>query len=286
MSQAPDSQSLVPSPLEEKNFARSLSLRTVWGRFGITIVAMVAFFVLWELAIIVFNVPRYIIPRPSAIFAVYFEPRYVEKIFQSVLVTGGEALLGFAVATLLGVPLAMFIAFSPFLNKTIYPATVALEMVPKIAFAPIFVTWFGFGIQPKIIVVFMVCFFPIMLNGVLAFRSLPGDIIYFTQSTGATSWRMFWKIRLPAALPQIFNGLKGAATNATVGAVIAEWIGADQGLGFYLQSVQSQLRTDIGFAIIFVLALLGLLLFYAVVAAEKVFIPWHVSQRVGGQMSR
>lgn len=280
----PESSSVAGSAVSERG--KAFGLGRLWSRFGITLAAMIAFFVAWELLIIVFDVPRYIIPRPSAIFAVYFEQRYMDKIVSSMLVTAGEALLGFAVATLLGIPLAMFIAFSPFLNKTIYPATVALEMVPKIAFAPIFVTWFGFGIQPKIIVVFMVCFFPIMLNGVLAFKSLPGDIIYFAQSTGASSWRLFWKIRLPAAMPQIFNGLKGAATNATVGAVIAEWIGADQGLGFYLQSVQSQLRTDIGFAIIFVLAILGLLLFYAVVAAEKIFIPWHVSQRVGGQITR
>lgn len=286
MSQAPDVQLSGTSATPSAQSGRGLSLGTLWSRFGTTIATTVLFFAAWELIIIVFDVPRYIIPRPSAIFAVYLEPRYIERIFSSVLVTGGEAIAGFAVATLLGVPLAMFIAFSPFLNKTVYPATVALEMVPKIAFAPIFVTWFGFGFQPKIIVVFMVCFFPIMLNGVLAFKSLPGDIIYFVQSTGTTSWRMFWKIRLPAALPQIFNGLKGAATNATVGAVIAEWIGADQGLGFYLQSVQSQLRTDIGFAIIFVLAALGLLLFYAVVLAEKLLIPWHVSQRVGGQINR
>lgn len=257
-----------------------------WERMGITLTALILFLVFWEMVVLLNRVPRYVIPRPTAILEQYFDPRISEQIVKNAGVTALETLVGFAVAISLGVPLAMFIAFTPFLNKTIYPLAVALEMVPKIAFAPLFVTWFGFGFPPKIIVVFMVCFFPIMLNGVLAFKSLNADVIYFAQSTGATAWRMFWKIRLPAAMPQIFNGLKGAATNATVGAVIAEWIGADQGLGFYLQHVQGQLRTDVSFAVIFVLAAMGLALFYAVVIAERIAIPWHVSLRIGGQVKR
>jgi NitT/TauT family transport system permease protein len=116
------------------------------------------------------------------------------------------------------VPLAVLVAFSKFLERTLYPSAVTLEMVPKIAFAPLFVTWFGFGFAPKMLIVFMVCFFPILLNGILAFRSLSHELIYFSRSTGAGALTMFWRIRLPAALPQMFVGLKGAATNATVGA--------------------------------------------------------------------
>jgi NitT/TauT family transport system permease protein len=255
-------------------------------RYGVSLAALILFFVAWEVLIVVLGVKRYILPRPSEIFRTYFDPKLMAVIVDSTFTTAGEALAGFAVAILLGIPLSMIITFSPLLSKTVYPFAVALEMVPKIAFAPLFITWFGFGIMPKIIVVFMVCFFPIMLNGVLAFRSLSPDIIYFSQSTGATPWTMFIKIRLPAALPQIFNGLKGAATNATVGAVIAEWIGSDTGLGFYLNMVQGQLRTEVGFAIIFILAAIGLTLFYAVVLAEKLIVPWHVSQRIGGQIRR
>lgn len=255
-------------------------------RYGVSLLALVLFFVAWEVLIVVLGVKRYILPRPTEIFRTYFDPKLMSVIIDSTFTTMGEALLGFAVAVLLGIPLSMLITFSPLLSKTVYPFAVALEMVPKIAFAPLFITWFGFGIMPKIIVVFMVCFFPIMLNGVLAFRSLSPDIIYFSQSTGADTITMFLKIRLPAALPQIFNGLKGAATNATVGAVIAEWIGSDTGLGFYLNMVQGQLRTEVGFAIIFILAAIGLSLFYAVVLAEKLIVPWHVSQRIGGQVRR
>jgi NitT/TauT family transport system permease protein len=151
--------------------------------------------------------------------------------------------------------------------------------VPKIAFAPLFVTWFGFGTMPKVIIVFMVCFFPILLNGILAFTSLSLELSRFCRSTGAGALRTFWKVRLPAALPQLFVGIKGAAVNATVGATISEWIGGDAGLGYYIQIATGDLRMDLAFAIIIVLALLGLALFGAVVLAERALIPWHISQR-------
>jgi len=277
-------------PVNSAN-AQTVSTRRSRGgawlrRYGVSLMALALFFVAWEVLVMVFGVKRYIIPRPSEIFLTYANPKLNGIILDSTLTTAGEALLGFAVAIVLGIPLSMLITFSPLLSKTVYPFAVALEMVPKLAFAPLFITWFGFGIAPKIVVVFMVCFFPIMLNGVLAFRSLSPDIIYFSQSTGADALTMFLKIRLPAALPQIFNGLKGAATNATVGAVIAEWVGSDTGLGFYLNMFQSQLRTEAGFAVIFILAAIGLALFYAVVFVEKLVVPWHVSQRIGGQVRR
>src|SRR5262249_11722036 len=170
--------------------------------------------------------------------------------------------------------------FSRFLERTLYPSAVALEMVPKIAFAPLFVTWFGFGFAPKMIIVFMVCFFPILLNGILAFRSLSLELIYFSRSTGAPAWTMFWRVGGPAALPPGFLGLKGPGTNAAVGAVISEWIGGDAGLGYFLQIASGDLRTDLSFGIIIVLAALGLMLFYVVSFIERRLIPWHTSQRV------
>jgi NitT/TauT family transport system permease protein len=152
-------------------------------------------------------------------------------------------------------------------------------MIPKITFAPIFVTWFGFGYLPKLIIVFLVCFFPILLNGILAFSSLPTELDRLCRSTGASGWRTFRCVRLQAALPQLFVGIKGAAINATVGATISEWIGGDAGLGYYIQIATGDLRMDLAFAIIIVLALLGLALFGAVALIERALIPWHISQR-------
>jgi NitT/TauT family transport system permease protein len=232
---------------------------------------------LWHLAVVIFGIPPYILPAPLSI-ALQFVRNW-PVIRDSTFVTGIETLGGFALAIALGIPLSLMVAFSSLLRRTFYPLAVTLEMVPKIVFAPIFVTWFGFGIFPKFLIVFLVCFFPILLNGILGFTSLSTDLDRFCQSTGAGPLRSFLKIRLPAALPQLFVGLKGAAVNATVGATIAEWIGGDAGLGYQIQIASGNLRMDIAFAIIIMLAALGLLLFWLVVVVERLVIPWHVSQR-------
>jgi NitT/TauT family transport system permease protein len=239
--------------------------------FGILLIA------LWEGAVRLFHIPLYIIPPPSLILVEF--AHHFQRIMYYTWVTGEETMAGFAAALLLGIPLSMFVAFSPFLRRTFYPLAVTLEMIPKIVFAPIFVTWFGFGFTPKILVVYLVCFFPILLNGILAFSSLSLELTRFCQSTGAGPLRTFFKVRLPAALPQLFVGIKGAAVNATVGATISEWIGGDAGLGYYVQIASGDLRMDLAFAIIIMLAALGLLLFWIVVLAERWLVPWHVSQR-------
>jgi len=242
-----------------------------------TILFVVGLLIAWELAITIFKIPRYILPSlPSVIRQLV---RNWELIWQYTLVTGIEAFVGFSIAVIVGVPLAMLTGFSKILRQTFYPFAVALEMVPKIAFAPLFVVWFGFGFMPKMIIVFLVCFFPILLNGILGFTSLSQEMGHFSRSTGSDAITMFWKIRVPAALPELFVGIKGAAVNATVGATIAEWVGGDAGLGYYIQIATGQLRMDLAYAIIFMLALLGLVLFYLVVLVERRVIPWHVSQR-------
>jgi len=256
----------------------ALATATSWAqRSWVSIAFALGFFAAWELIVRGFEVPRYIVPAPSAIAYQFW--RNLPRILEYTAVTGGETLMGFAVAILLGVPLALVVAFSSVLRKTLYPAAVTLEMVPKIAFAPLFVTWFGFGYLPKVIIVYLVCFFPILLNGILAFTSLSEDLGRFCRSTGAGALRTFWYVRLPFALPQLFVGIKGAAVNATVGATIAEWIGGDAGLGYYIQIATGDLRMDLAFAIIIMLAALGLALFGAVVLLEKMLIPWHISQR-------
>jgi NitT/TauT family transport system permease protein len=256
-----------------------MRLRTVLAEHLTPIVFGLSLIALWELAVRLFHIPLYIIPPPSLILVEYVN--HFQRIWYYTGVTGMETAAGFAVALLMGIPLSLFVAFSPLLRRTFYPLAVTLEMVPKIVFAPIFVTWFGFGFLPKILVVYLVCFFPILLNGILAFTSLSVELTRFCLSTGAGPLRTFFKVRLPAALPQVFVGIKGAAVNATVGATISEWIGGDAGLGYYIQIASGDLRMDLAFAIIIMLAALGLLLFWAVVLAERWLVPWHVSQRTG-----
>ncbi|MCV2874528.1 ABC transporter permease [Defluviimonas sp. WL0050] len=237
----------------------------------------IGFFLFWEYAVVWFDIPRYILTPPSLI--VQKGAADLDRLLYYTYVTGLETVLGYVVAIVLALPIGLAIAFSTILRRTIYPFLVCIEMVPKIAFAPLFISWLGFGLLPKVIIVFLVCFFPIVLNAILAFNSLSEELTRFARSTGASVWTTFLKIRLPAALPQCFVGFKYAAINATVGAAIAEFIGSDEGLGFYIQIVTGNMRPDLAFAGIFFLTLLGLGLFGIVTLAERLLIPWHISVR-------
>jgi NitT/TauT family transport system permease protein len=245
------------------------------------VVFFIGFFLFWEYAVIWFDVPRYILMPPSVIVEKGWAD--IDRLLYYTYVTGVEVVLGYAAAVVLALPIGLAIAFSRVLRRTLYPFLVCIEMVPKIAFAPLFISWLGFGLLPKVIIVFLVCFFPIVLNAILAFSSLPEELARFSRSTGAGPLRTFLRLRLPAALPQCFVGFKYAAINATVGAAIAEFIGSDQGLGFYIQIVTGNMRPDLAFAGIFFLTLLGLALFGLVTLAERLLIPWHISVRRGAQ---
>ncbi|HEX6094570.1 MAG TPA: ABC transporter permease [Dongiaceae bacterium] len=247
------------------------------SRSWLAILFFVLFFGFWELSIGLFEIPPYILNRPSEIVTRGWAD--IDRLLYYTYVTGLETVIGYAIAIVVAVPLGLAIAFSSFLRRTIYPFFVSVEMVPKIAFAPLFISWLGFGLLPKIIIVFLVCFFPIVLNAILAFGSLPEELTRFCRSTGAGWLKVFLKVRLPAALPQCFVGFKYAALNATVGATIAEFIGSDQGLGFYIQITTGNMRPDLAFAGIFLLTLLGLCLFGLVTLAERLLIPWHISVR-------
>lgn len=240
----------------------------------------VGFFLFWEWSITLFDIPLYILPPPTLIVEKGWAD--IGRLLYYTYITASETVLGYVLAVILAVPLGLAIAFSSILRRTVYPFLVCIEMVPKIAFAPLFISWLGFGLLPKVIIVFLVCFFPIVLNAILAFNSLSEELTRFARSTGAGVAKTFFKVRLPAALPQCFVGFKYAAINATVGAAIAEFIGSDKGLGFYIQIVTGNMRPDLAFAGIFFLTLVGLALFGAVTLAERLLIPWHVSVRRQG----
>jgi NitT/TauT family transport system permease protein len=265
---------MVSSNMPAKH-AMSLSARL--SRSWLFFAFFAGLFLFWEFSIDLFGIPAYILPRPTEIFAKGSAD--LDRLFYYTYVTGLESIAGYLVAVVIAVPLGLAIAFSSILRRTIYPFFVSIEMTPKIAFAPLFISWLGFGLPPKVIIVFLVCFFPIVLNAILAFNSLSEELERFIQTTGAGAWRSFLKVRLPAALPQCFVGFKYAAINATVGATIAEFIGSDEGLGFYIQIVTGNMRPDLAFAGIFFLTVLGLAIFGLVTLAERLIIPWHISQR-------
>ena len=238
-----------------------------------------AVLLLWEAAVRLGGIPDYLLPAPTSILA-ELAKRW-PRILSHAWVTGLEIVGGFAVAVAVSLPLAVGIAFSAWMARTIYPLIVTLQVVPKIAIAPIFVIWFGIGWISKLTLVFLLCFFPMLVNAVAGFRGINPEIMDFARSTGANLWRLFWRIRLPSALPSIFTGLRIGAVNAVTGAVVAEFVASDRGLGYLLLEYNGNLLAGAVFATVFVLSAIGLAIYYTVEAVERLALPWHVAQRRG-----
>jgi len=232
-------------------------------------------FILWEVGVRLLGVPGYVLPPPSKIFTDLAARS--GRIFDNTLVTAREVVAGYLLAVLVSIPLALAIAYSRFLETTVYPLIVFFQIVPKIAIAPLFIIWFGFGFTPKLLLVFLLSFFPIVVSSIAGFKSVDPEIMDLARSTGASPWLMFRKIRLPQALPSIFTGLKVAAALSATAAVVAEFVASDRGLGYLLLEFNGDLNTSMVFATIIVLSIVGLIVYYAVELLERLVIPWHVS---------
>jgi NitT/TauT family transport system permease protein len=246
-----------------------------WGAPVVTLsLAVVA----WQFAVTGFRLPEYLLPAPTHIVAALVtEWRYLAA---HTLVTLSEILLGFAVAVAVGVPLAMLIVYSPLIERSLYPLLVASQAVPKIAVAPLLIFWAGLGLFPKVLVAFAISFFPIVIDTVVGLRSVEPEMLHLARSMGAGERKIFMKIRLPSALPNMFAGLKVAVTLAVVGAIVGEFIQADRGLGYALQQATSVLNTRLAFATIVILAVVGIVLFALVEMLEHRLTPWSAARRV------
>ena len=239
------------------------------------------FFLLWEAGVRLFEVPRYILPPPSRVLTEWIKnTEYIRPHFG---VTLYEAAVGLGTAIVVAIPAGLIFSYSKFMRRSFYPLIVFIDEVPKIAFAPLLVTWFGFGLEPKVILTFIVCFFPIFLNSMAGFSSIADEYINLGRSAGAREWEMFWKIRFQSALPQVFVGLKMSASSAMTGAITAEFLAADRGLGLFLQKALSQLNMALGFATIVTMWIIGLSFYYGMTWIEGRAIRWHISRRGGGQ---
>lgn len=226
----------------------------------------------WQLLVPVFEVPEYILPVPSEFLVRTWDAR--ELLWRNALVTGAEVLLGFGAATLLSVPLALAIALTRFLERAFYPLIVFFQLIPKIAIAPLFIVWFGFGLFPKVLITFLLCFFPTLVASMVGFKAVEQRLLYITRSMGASRWQTFRFIRLPAALPFIFTGLRVSIVFAATGAIVGEFVGANAGLGYLLLRGTSYLDTSLIFAVLVVLSVMGLAFSYAVIFTEKLVMPW------------
>ncbi|HJU22362.1 MAG TPA: ABC transporter permease [Casimicrobiaceae bacterium] len=242
------------------------------------LVVIVGVLLIWELCVRLFNVPAYLLPPPSAIARRIVVDYKLVAI--NAWVTLGEVLAGYGLAIVVSIPLAAILSQFRVVENAIYPTLVASQTIPKVAIAPILVVWFGFGLLPKILIAFLICFFPIVVDTMTGFRSVPREVIWLARSMGAPQWKTFAKIRIPAALPNIFAGLKVASTLAVVGAVVGEFIGADRGLGYQLIVANGLMDVQLSFAVLVALSLLGIVLYAAIDLLERLALPWHVSHRL------
>lgn len=246
------------------------------------VLTFVVLLVVWELAVHLFGLPPYILPPPTGVWEGFADQAW--RMLINAAVTVQIIVVGYIIAVLVSVPLALLIAFSRFVQTTLYPLLVVFQIIPKIAVAPLFIVWFGFGFMPKIMLVFLLSFFPIVISAIAGFRSLDADVEDLARSTGAGPWRMFVKIRLPQSLPSIFTGLKVGAAMAATAAVVAEFVGSDSGLGYLILEYNGFIETAKVFAAIILLSIAGLVIYYLVELLERLTIPWHVSQQKAEQM--
>jgi len=237
-----------------------------------TAATLLILFSLWEGGVRLFGIPPYILPAPSRIirsFLVHFP-----LLLGHAGVTVVEIALGMILGGLGGFAVAVMIFYSRGIERALYPIIIASQMIPVFAIAPLLVIWFGYGLWPKVIVAGLIVFFPIAVNAVDGFRSVNEETIDLLRSLDANELQIFAYVRLPGSLPSLLSGLKVGMTLSVVGATIGEWVGAKSGLGYLMIQSNAMLRTDLVFAAILMLSLLGLLLFALVRIMERRFLRW------------
>jgi NitT/TauT family transport system permease protein len=239
--------------------------------------ALVALLVVWWVVTAARLIAPYLVPSPgSTVASVAAQPGYF---WQNSWITTYETLLGFVVAIVVGIAAAVLMVYSSTVEKTLYPLLLFAQVIPKIAIAPLFVVWLGFGLAPKIVVAVLMAFFPVVISMVTGLKAIDPEMLQLSSTMGAAANQTFWKIRLPASLPYLFSGLKVAATMAVTGAVVGEFVGANAGLGYVILQANGNLDTPVLFAGLLIMSLLGVLLFAVVELVEHLVLPWHASRR-------
>ncbi|WP_369139232.1 ABC transporter permease [Modestobacter versicolor] len=235
----------------------------------------------WQFAVSVVGVSEFILPSPAAVWDSLVELLSGSAVYHDIWITLTEVLIGFAVALVAGVAIGAVLGRVVWLERAVQPAMVAFQVVPKVAFIPIFVIWFGFGTTSKIIMAAILAFFPIMLNVMLGVRSVDRGHRDVMRGLGASKWATFRNLELPSTLPYVFAGAEVAIVFAVIGAIVGEYLGGSEGLGHLVVSSLNALDAPQLFAVIILLALMGSLLYLAVTTTKRLVIPWHDS--VAGQ---
>lgn len=238
--------------------------------------AIIGLLTAWETTSRLFDIPPWILPAPVAIFqeAIQSWDNYRHHLLSTISLT----ISGLVIGITIGIAIAIMLHLMPRVREAVYPLLIMSQNIPIIVLAPLLVIWFGFGILPKLLIIILVCFFPITVAMVDGLRQTSPELVHYMKMAGASKKQIFTKLELPHAIPQMFSGLKISATYSVMGAVISEWLGAQNGIGVYMTLASSSFRTDRVFVAIFFIMLLCMLLFAVILLLEKYLLKWRPSQ--------
>lgn len=245
---------------------------------ALPVLTFLTILLLWEAATRLFGIPSYVLPAPSRI-ATGFDAVSVERWGQHIWATLRVALIGYAVSIVVALPLAVALTRSEIVNKALYPILVVIQSTPVVAIAPIIIVVLGAGDAPRIVITFLIAFFPLVVSTATGLMATPRELIELSQSLRAPAWREVTQIRLPYAIPYVFSALKISITLAVIGAVVAEFVAADRGLGYFIQFSTSMFRLPEAWAGLGILVLLSLSLFQAVSLAQRLLFPWSLPKK-------
>lgn len=260
----------VPKSEHQKSAAARRLGSVAWS--ALPLLVFVAILVLWAAVVGLFKIPAYLLPGPvDVIERLVQDAGNLWTHTQSTLIV---IVVGLVLSIVIGVPLGLVIALSRTAKQLLYPQVIILQLVPKIAVAPLLLVWLGFSINTKIGLVILITFFPLLMASISGFRILDDRLLYLTRSMGASRWQTFWSLRFPAALPVIFSGIKTSATIAITGALVAEFLGSNSGLGYALLRASGAMDTEYMFAILVILTVIGVIVNYLVEGIEWLLTPW------------
>jgi NitT/TauT family transport system permease protein len=237
-----------------------------------SVVLGILLLLVWEGVVRLFHVSAFVIPAPSAI-AVSLVAN-AGALAAATLVTAREVLVGFVLATLCGVALALLIVRFRLLGRALYPIIVLFQTVPKVALAPIFILWFGYDLAPKVVLIVVIAFFPVTLDMLAGLQSVEPGLVSLMRSVGAKENDILLRVRIPHALPHLMAGMKIAITFSVIGAIVGEFSGASAGLGYLIQFASTQLDTPMVFAALVVVSVVGVVFYYLIELLERIATPW------------
>jgi NitT/TauT family transport system permease protein len=247
--------------------------------FALRLVLIAVFLAVWEAGVRLFEIPMFILPTPTSVFTALYRGIASALYVDHIWITITETLLGFVLGTSLAFLLGTVIALSRPVEYFLYPFVVMFQAMPKVALAPLIIVWFGLGLTSKVVNAALVAFFPLMVNTIVGLRSAEEDKVNLMKSLAATRTQIFWMLQLPNAMPYIFAGLEIAMIFALIGAIVAEFVGAQAGLGMLIQSMNFTMDVAGQFSVLLLLSLIGLSLNWIVTAIRQRVLFWDASQK-------